>query len=237
MEGYAEGTYAKNPELLAALEAMYNDMMGLADAAADDAVGEGEKLATSLAKGIANKKTVVTSATSETMSAAKSIAARAAGGFVSIGQQVAAGLANGIAAGASRAVAAVQALCNNIVAAGQGTLKINSPSKVFEWMGEMSGEGYRIGLENSMAGIDALGGLNVHAGASGGSGANDADGIDYNRLGEAVVSALRREGVGEAVIIVDGKELGRSTERGVSAENYDRQVSGYKGRSAALKAV
>ena len=234
---FCNGAYAGNPEMIAVFTQVFNEIVGKAEETADSLEGTGESAATNLAKGILNKKSAVTTATSQTMSAAQGIASRAAGGFNSIGIQVAAGLANGIAAGASRAVAAVQSLCNSIIAAGQGTLKIGSPSKVFEWMGEMSGQGYQIGLENSMAGIDALGGLNVHAGALGGSGANDADGIDYNRLGEAVVSALRREGVGEAVLIVDGKELGRSTERGVSAENYDRQVSGYKGRSAALKAV
>lgn len=234
---FCNGAYAGNPEMIAVFTQVFNEIVGKAEETADSLEGTGESAATNLAKGILNKKSAVTTATSQTMSAAQGIASRAAGGFNSIGIQVAAGLANGIAAGASRAVAAVQSLCNSIISAGQGTLKIGSPSKVFEWMGEMSGQGYQIGLENSMAGIDALGGLNVHAGASGGSGANDGDGIDYNRLGEAVVSALRREGVGEAVLIVDGKELGRSTERGVSAENYDRQVSGYKGRSAALKAV
>lgn len=235
VQGYCEGTYAKNPELVAALEAMYNEVMGISDAAADDAADKGAQLANNLARGMKNRKNDVTGAVNDVMGAAKSKASSLASGFASIGAQVAAGLANGISAGASRAVAAVQALCSNIIAAGQGTLKIGSPSKVFEWMGEMSGEGYQIGLEKSMAGINALGGLDIRSSGYGPAGASGADGIDYNRLGEAVVQALKKEGVGTAVMVVDGKELGRSTERGVSAENYDRQVSGYKGRAAALR--
>lgn len=234
---FCNGAYAGNPEMIAVFTQVFNEIVGKAEESAGDMEDAGEDLAVSLAKGINNRKKDVTSATSSTMSAAQRIAAQAAGGFNSIGVQAAAGLASGIAAGASRAVAAVQSLGSSIISAMQGKLKINSPSKVFEWMGEMSGQGYQIGLEESMAGIDALSSLGSGRGVYPGAGLSGGDGIDYNRLGEAVVQALRREGVGTAVMYVDGKELGRSTERGVSAENYDRQVSGYRGRSAALRAV
>ena len=232
---FCNGAYAGNPEIIAMFTQVFNEIVGKAEESAGDMEDAGEDLAASLAKGINNRKKDVTSATSSTMSAAQRIAAQAAGGFNTIGVQAAAGLASGIAAGASRAVAAVQSLGSSIISAMQGKLKINSPSKVFEWMGEMSGQGYQIGLEESMAGIDALGSLGSGRGVYPGAGLSGGDGIDYNRLGEAVVQALKREGVGTAVMYVDGKELGRSTERGVSAENYDRQVSGYRGRSAALR--
>ena len=237
---FCNGAYAGNPEMIAVFTQVFNEIVGKGEEAAESMEDVGEDATQSLAKGVKNRKNDLTGAVNDVMGAAKNRASGLASGFASIGAQVAAGLANGISAGASRAVAAVQALCSNIIAAGQGTLKIGSPSKVFEWMGEMSAEGYAIGLNGglseSLAALDQLNGLGGRS-YGGSSSQGGAGGIDYNRLGDAVADALQRRGVGKASLYVDGKELGRETERGVSAENYDRQVSGYKGRGAALRAL
>ena len=236
LASFAGGVYAGNEEMTETFTAVLKFMLGQTDEAAEEAEEKGEKLSSSLAKGVKNKQSAVTGAVSDVMNTAKTKAGGVASAFSSIGMNAASALASGIASGAQAAANAASSLASRIIAAAQGTLQIHSPSRVFEWMGEMSGEGYAIGLQNSLAGIDALHGLDVRGSAYGASSASQ-DGIDYNRLGEAVVQALKKEGVGTAVMYVDGKQLGRSTERGVSAENYDRQVSGYKGRSAALKAL
>ncbi|MCR4622073.1 MAG: hypothetical protein K5663_08335, partial [Clostridiales bacterium] len=117
------------------------------------------------------------------------------------------------------------------------------PSRVFEYLGEMSAEGYANGLRANLAGsLDAMGQLSGMASsyadasraASSGSQSVVQAGIDYNRLGEAVASALRREGV-EVDVYMDAERVGRSSEKGVSKQSWLRTVSGYKGRAAALK--
>ena len=240
LAGFAGGVYAGNEEMISAFEMVLASIIKSFGDSADDMEDAGEDAVSNFAKGVKSKKSEATDAVSDVMGAAKNRASGLAGGFATIGAQVAAGLANGISSGASAAVAAVQALGGNIVAAMQGKLKIGSPSKVFEWMGEMSAEGYAIGLNGglseSLAALDQLNGLGGRS-YGGSSSQGGAGGIDYNRLGDAVADALQRRGVGKASLYVDGKELGRETERGVSAENYDRQVSGYKGRGAALRAL
>ena len=237
---FCNGAYAGNTEMIAVFTQVFNEIVGKGEETADKLEDVGEEATQSLAKGVKSRKNDLTGAVNDVMGAAKNKASGLAGGFATIGAQVAAGLANGISSGASAAVAAVQALGGNIVAAMQGKLKIGSPSKVFEWMGEMSAEGYAIGLNGglseSLAALDQLNGLGGRS-YGGSSSQGGAGGIDYNRLGDAVADALQRRGVGKASLYVDGKELGRETERGVSAENYDRQVSGYKGRGAALRAL
>ena len=47
-------------------------------------------------------------------------------------------------------------MCTDAINAGNKTLDINSPSKKFDYMGEMSGEGYVGGWKRSMAGINEI---------------------------------------------------------------------------------
>lgn len=116
--------------------------------------------------------------------------------FADLARSMIDGLVNGITGGVGRVVDAVTNLGRSAKQAFESVLKIGSPSKVFEAMGEFSGEGYAIGLENSldtvgpkfdgMAGMsapdlggDAMGGgrrgplvlienLNVYVGEQGG---------------------------------------------------------------------
>lgn len=75
------------------------------------------------------------------------------GDFENIGYNISAGLAAGIASGASEVIDAIEDVCTSAIKTAQSTLDIHSPSKKFEWMGEMSGEGYILGLQNSMDGV------------------------------------------------------------------------------------
>lgn len=76
--------------------------------------------------------------------------------FADIGKQIPAGLKAGIESGRSGVISAVQKMCSEAVAKAKAELDINSPSKKFAYLGEMSGEGYIEGWESSMAGIDEI---------------------------------------------------------------------------------
>lgn len=78
------------------------------------------------------------------------------GTFTNIGRQVPAGLESGIRAGKSGVIAAVEEMCSEAVKKAKSELEIHSPSRKFEYMGEMSGEGYIEGWERSMANINAV---------------------------------------------------------------------------------
>lgn len=76
--------------------------------------------------------------------------------FYSIGMQIPAGLERGIRAGKSGVVGAITEMCTAAIKTAKSELDINSPSKKFEYMGEMSGDGYIGGWKRSMADIDAI---------------------------------------------------------------------------------
>lgn len=74
----------------------------------------------------------------------------------SIGSQVGAGLAQGIRDGKSSVTSAAEEICSAAVSAAMKALQINSPSKKFRYLGEMSGEGYKIGWQDSMGDVDRV---------------------------------------------------------------------------------
>lgn len=76
--------------------------------------------------------------------------------FTEMGKQIPAGLKAGIESGANAVIRAVEIMCSDAVKKGKTELDINSPSGKFEYLGEMSGEGYKGGWKNSMANIDEV---------------------------------------------------------------------------------
>lgn len=76
--------------------------------------------------------------------------------FAEIGKQIPAGLATGIRSGKSDVVNAIRDLCTAAVYEAKKDLDINSPSRKFQYLGEMSGEGYLTGWKASMANVDAV---------------------------------------------------------------------------------
>lgn len=73
-----------------------------------------------------------------------------------IGTQVIEGLKEGIESGKSRVIESIQSVCEETIQAAKDKLDIHSPSKAFAYLGEMSGEGYAAGWENSMGDIDTV---------------------------------------------------------------------------------
>lgn len=76
--------------------------------------------------------------------------------YKSIGENIPEGMAAGIRSKIGEAVAAAAEMVSQVLAESKKGLDINSPSKKFEYMGEMSGDGYIVGWEKSMANIDAV---------------------------------------------------------------------------------
>lgn len=66
------------------------------------------------------------------------------------------GLKEGIESGKSRVIESIQSVCEETIQAAKDKLDIHSPSKAFAYLGEMSGEGYAAGWENSMGDIDTV---------------------------------------------------------------------------------
>lgn len=76
--------------------------------------------------------------------------------FYDIGQNVTAGIQSGIESGKSGVIQSVKEMCTEIVSAAKKELEINSPSKKFDYMGDMSAKGYIGGWQREMANIDAI---------------------------------------------------------------------------------
>lgn len=113
--------------------------------------------------------------------------------YVKIAKQITAGLVKGIKNGKSEVVNAIVDMCEAAVEAAKSTLDIHSPSKRFQWLGDMSGKGFTKGLEESMANVAAIIDASVPVPAQGGSNISYASdsGIDtmtgmISRLQEAL---------------------------------------------------
>lgn len=76
--------------------------------------------------------------------------------FHEIGKQITEGLKSGIESGKSGVISAITKMCTDAIKAAKKELDINSPSKKFMYMGEMSGEGYIAGIRNSTKQINAV---------------------------------------------------------------------------------
>lgn len=75
---------------------------------------------------------------------------------VDIGKQIPAGIAEGIRSGESDAINAAEEMAKKSLEAAKKALEINSPSKKFAYLGEMSGDGYIEGWRRSMVDVDAV---------------------------------------------------------------------------------
>lgn len=88
--------------------------------------------------------------------------------FVRVGEEIDEGIIQGIENKEGDVYKKVKEMCEGILNTTEETLDINSPSKKFRYFGEMSGEGYELGLEESMQGIGSIiNGAMSAAGATG----------------------------------------------------------------------
>ena len=130
----------------------------------------------------------------------------------------------------------------------QGGLQIHSPSRVGMWLGEMYGEGVAEGIEEQVnrvtraaetlagaAEADArssyTGGGMAYTGQAGGIQ------IDYDELANAVVRGNEAAGLGNAVIAMDKRIVGETTEPYSSRASMLRSQKSVKGRTSRLVLV
>lgn len=76
--------------------------------------------------------------------------------FKNLTNQMCTAMGEGILDGKSGVLEKVREMCTDIIDVAQTTLDIHSPSGKFDWMGEMSGEGWKGGWGRSMSDIDSV---------------------------------------------------------------------------------
>lgn len=74
--------------------------------------------------------------------------------FASVGSNICTGIYNGIMAGWQWLQNTVSNLASSLFQAAKNALDINSPSRKFRWIGEMSMEGLGVGLDDNFANVD-----------------------------------------------------------------------------------
>ena len=161
-------------------------------------------------------------------------ASGAASKFEYIGTSICDGIANGIENGSSRVSAAARSMAQAAYNAAKTTLGIRSPSTKFAYLADMSMEGYTRRLGARMGDVkrsvqtmnSALQSSMPRSQMAAAQGAA----IDYTALAQA----MKAEGLGTVILEVDGKELGRSVEPGVSVAQYNRSAHTVSGRSGRV---
>lgn len=86
----------------------------------------------------------------------KSGLANVAGSMDDTGLNIGLGLARGITSAKGAVIAAAKEMARSTRATVENELRISSPSKVFKWIGEMTGEGFAIGLEETMPNLGSI---------------------------------------------------------------------------------
>ncbi|MDD3212211.1 MAG: hypothetical protein PHY64_00960 [Eubacteriales bacterium] len=168
-----------------------------------------------------------------------SAAGSAASKYKYIGEAICSGIIAGIDSGTSRVTVAAQAMALAAFNAAKSELDINSPSKRFAWLAEMSAEGWVQGMGDRIGRMRQSVGRMTRTLTDGAAGTYAATvaghGIDYDLLGAAVADAMAARGLGETTMVVDGKRLGAtSVADGVSRSIRRRADGGAKGRGARL---
>lgn len=129
--------------------------------------------------------------------------AQIAGDMDDTGLNLGAGLARGMTSSKALVIAAAKDMARTARDTAKNELGVASPSKVFEWIGEMTGEGFQLGLDKTMPTMDAILSPLNDVDAFTGRGVNAID-------PDAIYSAVRSGAENAHTKIVIGtKEFGR----------------------------
>lgn len=110
----------------------------------------GQVLGSGIASGISSSSSEVNTAASDTAGSGGTGARETYQQYRSAGEYLGDGLANGIASKRSAVMAQARSIANAAAAAIRSALQISSPSKVTTQLGEYTGEGFEIGLTDSL---------------------------------------------------------------------------------------
>lgn len=114
-------------------------------------VSAGQEIGNGIVSGLSGKSAAVTVAASAVAGSATTGIRGAYQQYYSAGQYLGTGLANGIASKRSAVMAQARSIANAAAAAIRSALQISSPSKVTTQLGEYTGEGFEIGLTDSLS--------------------------------------------------------------------------------------
>ncbi|MBE5807647.1 MAG: phage tail tape measure protein [Clostridiales bacterium] len=141
----------------------------------------------------------------------------------SIGRQISAGVASGILSGRSAVVSAAISVCRAAVAAMRSSLQIASPSKVTRQIGKYTGEGFGIGLQETLRSA-------VRSAQGVVSAANLAPQADFSGISGALSGAVNDiagiEGRRNIVLNVNGRQLAQVMREDTARTNaaYSRTI-------------
>ena len=154
MTGLAQGIQVGAQNVQAQLNIVLSSLGNYTTQESETFYMGGLRLATELATGIQNGASGVSSAVTSVMSSAVSALSGYESQFYSAGSNLALGFANGISSSAFAASTAAAAMASAAASAARNALDIHSPSRVMEEIGEYSGEGLVVGLDNSKAAVE-----------------------------------------------------------------------------------
>lgn len=150
LEPLRTGDTGENSSMADVIAEFKNAVLDALESLPDDMTSIGQKAGNNIAMGIRSRVGAASSAGRSVASAAYNGANSYTGQFYSIGTAMMRGLANGIYAGQSGVVNAIISTVQAAIDAAKQQLQINSPSRVFRWIGEMSAEGYALGIDDRL---------------------------------------------------------------------------------------
>lgn len=150
LEPLRTGDTGENSSMADVIAEFKNAVLDALESMPDDMTSIGQKAGNNIAMGIRSRVGAASSAGRSVASAAYNGANSYTGQFYSIGTAMMRGLANGIYAGQSGVVNAIISTVQAAIDAAKQELEINSPSRVFRWIGEMSAEGYALGIDDRL---------------------------------------------------------------------------------------
>ncbi|MBO5032171.1 MAG: phage tail tape measure protein [Lachnospiraceae bacterium] len=162
--GYAQGMESKKDEILDIAEELPRDSLQLMRMVLDshspsmETYAIGEDFSDGLKLGISDNKdkilTIIKQVTSAMLTETRMGIPEEE--YKNIGIRITDGLRSGIESGKSGVIESIRALCIESIQAAKEKLDIHSPSKAFAYLGEMSGQGYISGWEQTMQNIDSI---------------------------------------------------------------------------------
>ena len=178
-----------NQNVVAKLQIIMRDALSTVTDYGADYNLEGVRLATELATGIQNGAQNVQAQVSIMVQNAANALNGYEGFFYAAGSNLAVGFANGISASAYRATLSARAMANAAKTAAEAALGIQSPSKVLKRIGEYTGEGFALGIEEYI-GVSEKVGADLASGVIAGA-SKVADVLDRSGTMEAIAASFR----------------------------------------------
>lgn len=219
--GLAEGLINALPILIEKAPEIISGLVGAIISAAPKLVDAAFEIITKLGKGLIDNIPLLISKVPELISSLVKKFDDLNDAWLEVGENIIQGIWKGISGGWDWLVGKVKDVADSLFGAAKDALGIHSPSKKFEWIGEMSGEGVSVGFTKSdpigsindvlvggFRNINASGFINSNALQSNGGivSAIANSSVDYDSIGNSVADALIKSNLS---VKIGNRELGR----------------------------